>query len=214
VSGRTIAEHETKARRAFDSGTDLVEFRLDSLRPFPSDFAWLSGFLARAILTVRPRSEGGLFEGSESDRLGAIRAACDLRPAYVDIELRTLKANPDMVSGLAGQKLIVSWHDTSRTPSKARLASILADARSFGGLSKLVPTAREASDNLAALSLYDGSAPAPIAFCMGQAGVLSRVLAIERRTPIAYASLPGERTASGQLTLPQLLAVRRRLEDG
>ncbi|MCL4355445.1 MAG: type I 3-dehydroquinate dehydratase [Nitrososphaerota archaeon] len=211
VRAKTPAEQRVKAQRAFDSGTDLVEFRLDSLRPFPSKAPELSEFLGRAILTVRSRSEGGCFEGREPDRLDAIRVACELRPAYVDVELRTLKANPDMVSELAGQKLIVSWHDCLRTPPKARLASILADARAFGGLAKLVPTARQASDNLAVLSLYDGQPPAPIAFCMGEAGVLSRVMAIERRTPIAYASLPGEQTAPGQLTLSKLLTARRRL---
>ena len=211
VWARTQAEQRAKAKRAFDSGTDLVEFRLDSLSPYPSKAPELSEFLSRAILTVRSRSEGGGFEGREPDRLDAIRVAGDLRPAYVDIELQTLRSNPDMVSEMAGQKLIVSWHDRLRTPSKARLASILADARAFGGLAKVVPTARQASDNLAVLSLYDGRATAPIAFCMGEAGVLSRVMAIERRTPIAYASLPGEQTAPGQLTLPKLLAARRRL---
>ena len=211
VSARTPAELRAKAQRAFNSGTDLVEFRLDSLRPFRSKAQEITEFLSRAILTVRSQGEGGDFKGREPDRLDAIRASCEQGPAYVDVELRTLRANHDLVSELAGQKLIVSWHDSLQTPSKARLASILATARAFGDLAKLVPTAREASDNLAVLSLYDCRAPAPIAFCMGEAGVLSRVMAIELRTPIVYASLPGEQTAPGQLTLSKLLALRRKL---
>ncbi len=211
VSGRTPAEQRAEAQRAFDSGTDLVEFRLDSLRPFRAKAQEITEFLSRAILTVRPRGEGGNFEGMESDRLDAIRASCELGPAYLDVELQTLKANPDLVSELSGQKLIVSWHDSVQTPSKARLASVLAAARAFGDLAKLVPTARKASDNLAVLSLYDNRGLEPIAFCMGEAGVLSRVMAIELRTPITYASLPGKQTAPGQLTLSQLLALRRKL---
>ncbi len=209
VSAGTLAEQRSKARRALNLGTDLVEFRLDSLRPFQLRESGLSELAGRAILTVRPQDEGGGFEGSEADRLEAIMAASRLHPAFLDVELRTLRASPDLVRGLAGQRLIVSWHDRSRTPSSARLASILTDARAFGGLAKLVPTARRASDNLTVLSLYDAGVPAPIAFCMGEAGLLSRIMAVERGTPIAYASLPGEPTAPGQTTLSQLLAMRR-----
>ncbi len=86
-------------------------------------------------------------------------------------------------------------------------------ATSYGGLVKIVTTATKPADNLTILSLYDGHAPAPIAFCMGKQGVLSRVMAMERGSPIAYASLPDESTASGQLPLGLVLAIRRRFED-
>ena len=172
----------------------------------------LEAYAERAIFTLRRPDEGGGFKGSEPERLALVSESAGLEPAYFDIELRTLKANRELARTRLGQRTIVSWHGLAGTPDRARLLSLMADASAFG-LPKIVPAARSSVDNLAVLSLYDRPGPPPIAFCMGQPGLLSRVMAIERGTPIAYASLDGERTAEGQLSLGQALAIRRRLES-
>ena len=214
LSASTSEELAAKARRAFAQGSDLVEFRLDHLRsPGASEVAKdLSPFSERAVFTVRRKDEGGGFGGEESERLALIRRAAEAGPAYFDIELRTLEANPELARTRLGDRQIVSWHALAGTPSRARLSSLLARAQSYGGLAKIVAVASRAADNLAVLSLYDIQGPAPIAFCKGQAGVFSRVIAIERGTPLAYASFDGEATAEGQLPLGMMLAIRRRLE--
>ena len=213
LSGRTCLELAEKAREALAKGTDLVEFRIDLLRPIITDEirSKLSGFSGRSVLTVRPAAEGGRFDGKESQRLALIRRLAELRPAYFDVELRTLEAAPGLASERLGKNIIVSWHDLVRTPGRARLLSILSRAAPYGGLSKVVTTANSSTDNLNVLSLYDEPGPAPIAFCMGTDGLFSRVMAMERSSPIAYASLAGERTAQGQLPLNYMLAIRRRL---
>jgi len=78
---------------------------------------------------------------------------------------------------------------------------------------KVVTTAARASDNLSILSLYQPGDKPPIAFCMGQLGLFSRVMAIQYGTPITYASLQGRQTAPGQLSLGSALAFRRRLQN-
>lgn len=213
LSAATSKELAAKARRAFAQGSDLVEFRLDHLRsPGASEVKGLSPFSGRAVFTVRRKDEGGCFGGEESERLTLIRQAAEAGPAYFDIELRTLEANPELARTRLGDRQIVSWHALAGTPNRARLASLLARAQSYGGLAKIVTVASRAADNLAVLSLYDIQGPAPIAFCKGQAGIFSRVIAIERGTPLAYASFDGEATAEGQLPLGMMLAIRRRLE--
>jgi 3-dehydroquinate dehydratase type I len=201
---------------ALAQGTDLLEFRMDTVGPSTSREieANLSEFSGRAIFAVRPVVEGGRFMGNESERLALIRELSELRPAYFDIELRTLEANPKLVSEKLGKEIIVSWHDTVRTPRRADLSSIKARATSYEGLVKVVATANNATDNLTILSLYDEPGPRPIAFCMGTPGLFSRVMAIEYGSPIAYASLPGEPTATGQLSLSKVIAIRRRLLGG
>lgn len=215
LSAETCSELAEKARDAFAQGTDLVEFRVDLLRPpiFEEIQTKLSKFFGRSILAVRPVSEGGGFEGEESERLALIRRLAKLRPAFFDVELLTLQANPDLAREKVGQNVIVSWHDLVRTPDRADLFSIVAMASSYGGLVKVVATANDAEDNLTILSLYDEPGPPPIAFCMGTRGLFSRVMAMERGSPIAYASRTGESTAPGQLPLNYILAIRRRLED-
>jgi 3-dehydroquinate dehydratase type I len=196
-------------------GTDLVEFRIDLLRSpiFEEITSELRKFAPLSVFTLRPAREGGGFEGKEPRRLALIRAIGGLKPAHLDVELRTLAANPGLLSENPIENLIVSWHDLVRTPGRARLHAIMMRAESFGGLSKIVATANDPADNLAILSLYGRPERRPIAFCMGDHGVFSRVMAIQLGSPMAYASLPGDPTASGQLTLGQALAIRRRLQD-
>ena len=147
----------------------------------------------------------------EEKRIGLIKKLPRFRPAFVDVELRTLAGKALSRDGLG--KLIVSWHDQRKTPGKATLLSIMSRATSYGGLVKIITTARTAADNLKILSLFDEQGARPIAFCMGSLGIFSRVMAMERGTPIAYGSLPGEPTAPGQPSIDQLLAMRRLLRN-
>ncbi len=71
----------------------------------------------------------------------------------------------------------------------------------------------DAADAIAILSLYDRHEKPPIAFCMGVKGIFSRIMAMQRGSPLAYASLDGEPTAPGQPSLGQTLSIRRRLHD-
>jgi len=215
VSGRTASQIAEKARRAIAEGTDLVEFRIDTLRPPILDEieAEFSRFKERSILTVRPAREGGRFAGSEAHRLNLIRNLAELKPLFLDVELSTLESNRAFLSGGPRPKLIVSWHDIARTPGRAHLNSIMSREVAFGGLAKLVTTANDAADAIAVLSLYDRPGKPPIAFCMGVNGIFSRVMAMQSGSPVAYASLGGESTAPGQLSLGQMLSIRRRLHD-
>ena len=212
LSAPTCVELARKARRALASGTDLVEFRLDFLRePSAHEVVKeLSSFAGRGVFTFRRADEGGAFDGEESERQAVIRRVAVIQPAYFDIELRTLEASPVLARSKLGENTIVSWHDPYGTPSAARLRSLRATALSYGGLAKIVPYANSAEDNLAVLSLYDEPGPIPVAFCMGSAGLFSRVMAIECGTPLVYVSLDGEVTAKGQLPLGLALAIRRR----
>ncbi len=192
-----------------------MEFRLDYLRSrsFDEIKAGLSEFVERSVLTVRSRAEGGRFRGSESERLDLIRGLVDLKAAFVDVELTTVEGDHGLALSKKGRHLIVSWHDWRGTPGKQHLSSVFRRAATFG-LPKIVTMARTAEDNLSVLSLYsDHHGPSPIAFCMGEKGILSRVVAMERGSPISYASLPGEPKAPGQLVLGQAIVIRRLLQN-
>lgn len=215
IVGPTGRDMAAKAREAFRGGTDLVEFRLDYLEDPSYEEAKrsLGDFLARSVLTVRPRSEGGAFEGEEEDRRRLLASLARLRPAYLDVELRGLMEGV-VLPRVPRNRVIVSWHDPTGTGSGSRLLSLKARAAAYGGLVKIVTKAKGPADNASVLSLYGGRGPPPIAFCMGERGTFSRVMAMALGSPVAYASLGGEATAPGQIPLGQMLAVRRRLESG
>ncbi|QQG48529.1 MAG: type I 3-dehydroquinate dehydratase [archaeon] len=214
ISGQSIDDLSSGAGEALSIGSDLVEFRLDTLRdPRPGSLGQLATFLDRAVLTVRRPGEGGRFPGTESERLTLIRAAIDQKPAYLDIELETLESYPDLLSSLSSTRLIASWHDLGRTPPAGDLTRVLQRARNYRGVPKIVTTATSPADNLSVLSLYKGSGEPPAAFCMGELGIFSRVMAMKYGSPISYVSLPGRSVAPGQLDLKTALELRRRLSN-
>ncbi len=209
--GRTIEELAAKAGIALSAGSDLVEFRFDSVeRLVPRSIRVLAPFLDRSVFTVRSPEEGGAFQGPESERLTLIRALAESNPGFIDVELNTLKRHPELSSAFEGSKTIISWHDTEKTPSEEQLRATLEEAESYGGVPKLVATATDPIDNLRILSLYERRNSPPSAVCMGPMGLLSRIVAMERGSPLAYASLMGEGAAPGQPSLALMLAMRRR----
>src|SRR4051812_6642807 len=84
VTGKNV-DAIRAARGAAEPDADLVELRVDSMtRPDPE--AALAGRQRPAIVTCRPRREGGLFEGSEEERLGILGRAHAAGAEFIDIE--------------------------------------------------------------------------------------------------------------------------------
>ena len=70
---------------AAEVDADLVELRLDSMAA-PDPEAALAGRRKPAIVTCRPLREGGMFDGSEEERLRILERAQALGAEFVDIE--------------------------------------------------------------------------------------------------------------------------------
>ena len=83
VTADTMAELRTRRDQVGDA--DLVELRLDTVRD-PSAAAALAGRRLPVIITCRPKSEGGHFQGSEEERRRILADAITLGAEYVDLE--------------------------------------------------------------------------------------------------------------------------------
>lgn len=211
VSARSVREMERKASASLRLGADLVEFRVDRLdEPDPLEVrSSLRGFAPRAIVTVRSGLEGGSFKGGEAERLELLSQLVSVGPAYVDVELRTAKENPRWVGSLPKKtKKIVSWHDFHGTPGTGALERTCRDAIRRGDFAKVVTTATRLEDNARVLRLSEEHRGRVVAFCMGEMGVASRLLSLLVGAPLAYASLPDESVAPGQLSISTMLEFR------
>jgi 3-dehydroquinate dehydratase-1 len=185
-----------------------VELRLDYLRD-PLEVVKISrNFTGNEILTFRSRSEGGVARISEENRIRILRNLIPLvRPPYIDIEFSALDFLPELAKDaeLAGSKLICSSHDFQSIESPTGLRNLVSRARRINNpyAVKIVRKASCFADNQRILSLYGLSGKISpsrlIAFCAGPLGVLSRISCVESGSPFTYVSLPGERTAPGQL---------------
>ena len=212
ISAGSLSDLEEKASLAFSLGSDLVELRMDRLtkRTPPRELeAKLAAYAERAVITVRSAGEGGGFRGSEAQRLELISRLAELRPAYLDIELATAKANKKWMKSLPRDvERSVSWHDFQRTPGLRTLRAKCAEELDHGSLAKVVTTATSAEDNLATLALCADRPGKVISFCMGALGTVSRVVSMRVGAPLAYASIPNAEVAPGQLSISTMRRLR------
>ena len=216
IMGETLAEMREKAVEALRLGADLVEFRLDSLSELdPSEIRKLaSDFSSKCILTLRPRSQGGFYDGGEGEKLRVLREASRAKPAYVDLELG-LSSLEILVRELRKNAgIIVSMHYGSMSEPDEVLTAA-SRAVEIGDIGKIVVTAGTLTDNAEILKIYRMLPEKRlVAFAMGESGIISRIISPMLGAPIAYACLPGEQAAPGQLTITEMKKFVDLMGDG
>ncbi len=162
--------------------------------------------------TCRRAASGGKFRGSiasQLDILGkAVAAGCQL----LDVELQTaLKCKPEQLKKLrARANLILSFHDFRATKKlDETLEKLLAFPADYY---KIVTTATTLSDNVAMMKFLgrEGDRHSLVSMCMGEQGIISRVLAVRAGSVFTFAAAtPGEETAPGQVAAQELRNVYR-----
>jgi 3-dehydroquinate dehydratase type I len=194
---------------AFEKGSDFVEVRFDYLKaPDPNVIRKEVPNQSKCIFTCRPSWDGGFFRGSEEERFKLLSSLISLDPAYIDVELDALRSRELWATQLSKTSLIVSYHNRRETPTLQSLRRIWNEASNLGAIVKIATTAKSVEDNFTVLTLCTEVAPGKlVTFCMGDKGVLSRVLCPLLGSPFTYASLEGRRTASGQLSLDKLKGI-------
>ena len=179
-------------------GAEMAELRLDLIER-PDLPKLLSGRRPPVIVTNRPEREGGKYRGGEEERLRSLEKAMDLGAEYVDIEW-------DSVEKLARRenaKIIVSRHDFRSTPED--IGEWLEEMRPKGDVVKIVTQARDIADNFRVLDLLEHARTPTVAFCMGEAGAVSRLLAPAYGAAWTYAAVSKEEaTAPGQFSLEEM----------
>lgn len=179
---------------------DLAELRLDLI----DDFDLLRLLDARplpVIITCRPQREGGQWQDSEFNRLGALRAAAYLHAEYLDLEW---DASDQLTSFTPlRSRIILSRHDFNAMP--ANLPEQAAALWAAGAdVVKLVGTASRLADILPVLELMEQATAPTVAIAMGACGLATRLLAFRYPSVLlSFATLDAAapRTAPGQISL-------------
>ena len=70
------------------SRSDYAELRLDFLEPtqVPQCLNSIKKQLRRCICTLRPKSEGGKFSGTERERISILKLIAEFNPFLLDVE--------------------------------------------------------------------------------------------------------------------------------
>ena len=195
VTGRT-AEDIRRARQLAEADADLVELRLDSMHA-PDPIGALAGRAKPAIVTCRPRREGGTFDGSEEERLDILRRAHEHGAEFIDVEWDADARS--LIEARRGRGVIVSKHDFSGTPPAP--GEVLARLRASGAeVPKLAVMITSLSDLQRLTDAVCGESSVIIG--MGAAGLPTRILAARLHSRWTYA---GDGVAPGQLPASRLL---------
>ncbi|VVC05779.1 3-dehydroquinate dehydratase [uncultured archaeon] len=194
------------------SRSDYAELRLDFLEPtqIPYCLNSIKKHLRRCICTLRPKSEGGKFSGTEKERISILKLIAEFDPYLLDVEYNTLKNKLMLYRFLKSRKvnLLVSWHDFSKTPNKEFLKNMVKRMSRFSKNIKIVTTAQAINDTIRILTLYRQISPSTnlIAFAMGDYGRMSRILCTRLGSQFTYVSL-GKPTAPGQFSLEEMKSI-------
>ncbi len=211
--GKTSPESALAQADGAAAKADVIEIRLDCLED-PVVTPFLSRVDAELLFTCRAAWEGGAYRGEEAARIALLTEAIAAGCAYVDLELRSPLQSWRQLRHSArssATRLICSWHDFSTTPSCEDLVRIVTEMRRSGAdIGKIVTMASSGSDALRVLALQERAAEMDfplIAFCMGEAGIISRVATLPLGGYMTYcAPEKGDVTAPGQICIDDLLA--------
>jgi 3-dehydroquinate dehydratase-1 len=191
--------------------SDYAEIRFDFLTPkdIPRALQITKKYHNRCVFTLRPKSEGGRFPGTEKERISILKLISEYNPFLIDVEYSTASNNKDLVSYIKKTKtsILVSWHDFTKTPSIKQLLQKLSHMKKISNHIKIVTTARSTKDTASVLSLYKKQSSGLIAFAMGDHGKISRILCMNLGSPYTYVSL-GKPVAPGQFSLDEIKSLQ------
>jgi len=210
------ARQQIKA--ALAAGAQMLELRTDYLENLSVDLAKnLIGEVRAAIsrpipiiVTCRDKQQGGALAYPQKLRIDVLTTALKAGVEFVDVEFENFLCTENQerirvaLSQGAKGRLILSAHNF-----KTKFENIKKLYRSIftsypGAIPKLIYTANHINDCFEAFDLLHQTSGERIIFCMGEAGLISRILAKKLGSFLTFASIDEQSaTAPGQLTIEQ-----------
>ena len=192
---------------AAEAGADIVELRFDHVTDYDLARAVVRASPLPCIATCRPTWEGGYSELNDRSRVDLLDYALSDGSGYLDLEFALYS---DLTRrGSLARPVIASSHDFGGRPE--RLYNLIDEMNWSGAkVNKLAWMARSIRDNLEAFELLQHRQKPTIALCMGEAGLISRVLAKKFGAFLTFASLRDKSaTAPGQVTMHDMKGLYR-----
>ena len=217
ITGTTPQEMLQRAEEAVRENT-FIEFRLDYLPKPLAAMAKLKNFLdfhreATVIATCRRKLNGGKFTGSVASELEVLTKAAAAGFNILDIELQTAEAMKPAdwkKVRAAGAAILISYHDFKATKDLEKIYKRIRPLKP--DFIKIVSTARSLADNVTMMRFLEskGDEGNVVGICMGDYGVISRVLGVRAGSRFTFASASaGEETAPGQIAARTLTETYR-----
>jgi len=224
IAAKDLDQARRQIKAATAGGAEILELRTDYLENLTVDL--VKNLIAETknaveqsmpvIVTCRDQKQGGAKPYPEQLRIGilaeAVRNGCD----FIDCEYENFlsAAVQEMLQPVladnSNTRLILSAHDfKTRFEDIARLYKDILQVCPTA-IGKLVYTANHINDCFETFDLLHNTSGDSIVFCMGAAGLVSRIIAKKLGSFVTFASINAEAaTAPGQLTIEQLKGLYR-----
>ena len=192
---------------------DMIELRLDLLAgadPLQTIKAVRKATAKPIIATARLKAEGGMFQGSERERIDLLINAAYYAD-YVDVELLADRRD-EAIAGIK-KPVIVSYHDFQGMPTELELTGIYQEMKKTkASIAKIAVTPLSLRDNLRILQfLLDADMPLCM-IAMGRRGRHLRAVAPLYGSALTYGFVT-QSTAPGQMSLVELSLARKLLDS-
>jgi len=222
VSAKTIKTAKQQIEAANQVGADIIELRVDYLENL--DITAVKNLIAAVknsgnssvLVTCRDDREGGTGHHSIDLRMNVFAEAVQSGVDFIDLEFQNYKQQnirrkiKPLLDSNPKTRLILSAHDFER--KFQNISDLYTETKNCepDAVPKLVYTANHINDCFEVFDLLHNSKDDVITFCMGEAGLISRVLAVKLGGFLTFASLNiKSATAPGQLTATELKELYR-----
>ena len=224
IAAESINQAAGQITSAVAAGAEMLELRTDYLADLqPASVPELLACARQAkpasmpvIVTCRTKQQGGAVVYPDDLRVDVLAAAAKNGANFIDCEYETftqIKHQEKIrlaLSNSARTRLILSAHSLKGPfPDIAGLYRHITTTYP-ASIPKLVYTANHINDCFAALDLLSRTSDERIVFCMGDAGLITRIIAKKLNSFLTFASLDDDTaTAPGQLSITDLKKIYR-----
>ncbi len=224
IAAKNLNQAKQQIKTARAAGAEMLELRTDYLENLSVDL--VKDLIAQTktatrrplpiIVTCRDVKQGGATGYPDQLRIDILTAALKAGVEFIDFEYENFLSaeNQEKIQRALSQvskgRLILSAHNF-----EAKFPNIIKLHRHIqtlypAAIPKLVYTANHINDCFEAFDLLHRTSGERIVFCMGEAGLISRIIAKKLNSFVTFASIDGKSaTAPGQLTIEHLKKLYR-----
>ena len=222
IAAKDLEKARQQVKTAISTGAELLELRTDYIENLSVEMVQkLIAYVRSAcqlpiIVTCRDQRQGGVMDYEQQLRVEVLVCALKAGAEFIDFEYDNfiIAENQEAIQKALSQnpqaRLILSAHNfETKFPDINKLHRDILDVYPEA-IPKLVYAANHITDCFEAFDLLHETSGDRIVFCMGEAGLISRIIAKKLNSFVTFASIDDQSaTAPGQLTIEQFKQLYR-----
>jgi 3-dehydroquinate dehydratase/shikimate dehydrogenase len=223
IAAKNLDQAKQQIKTAKAAGDEILELRTDYLENLSLDLvknliaaAKTASPLTPIIVTCRDKQQGGAIDYPARLRVDILVEALKAGVEFIDFEYENFLSaeNQEKIRRALSQaskgRLLLSAHNfETKFPDITKLHHHIQTLYP-AAIPKLVYTANHINDCFEAFDLLRRTSGSAIVFCMGAAGLITRIIAKKLNSFVTFASIDEKNeTAPGQMTIEQFKTIYR-----